>query len=290
MERREFIKTAAIGGAALFAGAAAARAQEQTPGTLKKALQWGMLPKEWSDKEKCELAQRCGFEGIETGVIEDLDAAHKLGELARETGVPVHSIVFGGWHAPLSSPDPAVIKEGLEGMKTALRSAHALGADTVLLVPAVVNERVRYVEAMERSRKHIPELIPLAEELKVVIAIEEVWNNFLLSPLEFAQYVDDFKSPWIRAYFDVGNVVAFGWPEDWIRTLGDRIVKVHLKDFKKDTREWVNLRDGSVNWPEVRKALGEVGYSGYMTTELSGGDEVYLKDLSQRIDLIIEGV
>ncbi|NLV46987.1 MAG: sugar phosphate isomerase/epimerase, partial [Candidatus Hydrogenedentes bacterium] len=145
-------------------------------------------------------------------------------------------------------------------------------------------------EAWERSHQHIPKLLPLAEELKITIAIEEVWNNFLLdSASEFARYVDEFKSPWVKAYFDVGNVLAYGAPEAWIRTLGKRIVKVHLKDFRKEGRKWVNLRDGDVNWPEVMKAFGEIGYSGYLTPELSGGDEAYLRDLSERIDLIIAG-
>jgi hexulose-6-phosphate isomerase len=129
-----------------------------------------------------------------------------------------------------------------------------------------------------------------------MICVEEVWNNFLLSPLEYCQYIDGFHSPWVHAYFDVGNVVAFAWPEDWIRTLGHRVRKVHLKDFKGGPGlfggiggHWANLREGSINWPEVRRAFTEIGYNGYMTTELSGGDEAYLRDVSQRVDLILAG-
>ncbi|HTE19127.1 MAG TPA: TIM barrel protein, partial [Armatimonadota bacterium] len=113
---------------------------------------------------------------------------------------------------------------------------------------------------------------------------------------EFNQFVDSFKSPWVQAYFDVGNVVPFAWPEDWIRTLGPRIKKVHLKDFKGGPGlfqaiggSFVNLRDGSVNWPEVRKAFSEIGYNGWVTCELSGGDAEYLKDVSRRVDLILAG-
>ncbi len=164
-----------------------------------------------------------------------------------------------------------------------------MGATCLLLVPAIVNAETRYVEAYRRSQMRIKEVIPDAEKLAVPIAVENVWNNFLLSPMEFAFYVDEFKSPYVRAYFDVGNVVAFGWPQDWIRTLGERILRVHLKDFKKDTREWKNLRDGDVNWLEVRKALDEVGYSGYLTAELHGGDEKHLRDVASRIDKIIAG-
>jgi hexulose-6-phosphate isomerase len=172
-------------------------------------------------------------------------------------------------------------------METALRSAKALGADTVLLVPAVVKENVSYSDAYKRSQECIRKLLPLAEELNIVIAVENVWNKFLLSPLEFARYVDAFDSPWLKAYFDVGNVIIYGYAQDWIRTLGKRIVKIHLKDFKRKGYLWTNLLDGDVNWKEVRLALDEIGYHGFMTTELRGGDEAYLRDLSGRIDKIV---
>jgi L-ribulose-5-phosphate 3-epimerase len=125
----------------------------------------------------------------------------------------------------------------------------------------------------------------------VVIAVEEVWNKFLLSPLEFARYVDDFKSKWVRAYFDVGNVVLYGFPQDWIRTLGPRIVKLHFKDFKfaKRTAEFVNLRDGEIDWKEIHAALVQIQYKGSATVELAGGDAAYLTDVSKRVDLILEG-
>jgi L-ribulose-5-phosphate 3-epimerase len=195
--------------------------------------------------------------------------------------------VYGGWGAPLSDPSPEVQEKGLAGMRMALTSAKAYGCDAVLLVPAIVTETVGYGQAYERSQKNIRKLLPRAEDLGVVIAVENVWNKFLLSPLEFARYVDEFDSPWLKAYFDIGNVILFGYSQDWIRTLGKRIVKIHLKDFKRKGYQWTNLLDGDVNWKQVRLALGEIGYDGYMTTELGGGDEAYLKDLSKRIDKII---
>ncbi len=174
-------------------------------------------------------------------------------------------------------------------MRMALTSAKAFGCDAVLLVPAIVTETVGYGDAYKRSQDNIRRLLPLAEEMRVIIAVENVWNKFLLSPLEFARYVDEFDSPWLKAYFDVGNVIVFGFAQDWIRTLGKRIVKIHLKDFKRSGYKWTNLLEGDVNWPEVRKALDEIGYRGFLTPELSGGDEAYLADLSKRIDRIIAG-
>lgn len=287
MGRRDFLKTTAA--AAFVAGVAGNLTVAAAEAGPKKALQLGMLPKGLSDEEKFKLAKACGFEGIEAYPMEDLDAAKKLGDLAKAAGTPIDSLCYGGWDAPMSSDDPAVIAKGLKAIEVALRSGKAMGADTILLVPAVVNEKTSYDAAYERSQKNIRTILPLAEELKMTIAVEVVWNNFLLSPMEFARYVDEFNSPWLRAYFDVGNVVVFGWPEQWIRILGKRIVKIHLKDFRKKNREWVNLREGDVNWPEVRKAMAEVGYTGYLTPELSGGDEAYLRDLSARIDKILAG-
>jgi L-ribulose-5-phosphate 3-epimerase len=283
--RRSFLRyAAAVTAGTGVLGEAGFAKSRQKGAKLRKALQLGMLPRKLSDVDKFKLAKKCGFDGIEGSPMKDLDAARRLGDLARQAGVPIHSIVRGGWDAPFSDPDPKVIEKGLAGMETALRSAKALGADTVLLVPAIVNEDVSYAQAYERSQTHIKKLLPLAEELSVVIAVENVWNKFLLSPLEFARYVDEFDSPWLKAYFDIGNVILFGYSQDWIRTLGKRIVKIHLKDFKRSGYKWTNLLDGDVNWPQVRRALDEIEYNGYLTTELRGGDEAYLTDLAGRID------
>ncbi len=283
--RRNFLRYAAAvtAGTGMLSKSDFAQSRQKSA-KLRKSLQLGMLPRQLSDEDKFKLAKKCGFDGIEGSPMEDLGAARQLGRLAREAGVPIHSIVRGGWDAPFSDPDPKVIDKGLETMETTLRSAKALGADAVLLVPAIVKEDVSYEQAYKRSQKHIKKLLPLAEELGIVIAVENVWNKFLLSPLEFARYVDEFESPWLKAYFDIGNVILFGYSQDWIRTLGDRIVKIHLKDFKRNGYKWTNLLDGDVNWKQVRRALDEIGYDGYLTTELRGGDEEYLTDLAGRID------
>lgn len=299
MNRRDFLRGAA--GAALTFGvlrtaigdveAAPVDKNAKMDGEpkMKKAILFSMLPESLSIEDKFKLAHDVGFAGVEAPAITDSEQVKTMRKAADKAEVRIHSVMYGGWEAPLSSPDPKVREQGALGLANTLKAAKELGADGVLLVPAFVNEGTRYIDAYERSQKEIKKLIPTAEKLEVQILIEDVWNNFLLSPIEFARYVDEFKSPWVQAYFDVGNVVAFGWSEDWVRTLGHRIKKIHLKDFKRGPRQFCNLMDGDVNWPEVRKALGEVGYKGYLTPELDNGGEAYLRDLSSRVDKIIAG-
>jgi L-ribulose-5-phosphate 3-epimerase len=251
-----------------------------------------MLPKNQSYAERLKIARDVGFEVIQANTTPDQREAEEIKKAADTVGIKIDSVMnMAHWKYPLSSADPAVVQKSLDGMKTSLHNAKLWGAYSVLLVPAVVNENTSYKEAWERSQKQIRTLVPLAEELGIVIAIEEVWNKFLLSPLEFARYVDEFNSRWIKAWFDVGNVVLYGYPQDWIRTLGPRIVELHLKDFKRseDGYKWVNLGEGDINWPEVRKALADIGYSGAATTELEGGDESYLRDVSKRVDRLLRG-
>jgi hexulose-6-phosphate isomerase len=196
------------------------------------------------------------------------------------------------WRSPLSSDDAAVVDRSVSGMLTSIRNAKLWGADTVLLVPAVVNPETRYQDAWTRSTRVITErLLPEAEKAEIIIGIEEVWNKFLLSPLEMNTYVDSFGSKYVQAYFDVGNVVFYGYPQDWIRTLGPRTCKVHLKDFKQErnTYNFVHLGEGDIDWPDVRKALHEVGYDDYVTTEIRGGDRAYLADVVARIDRFLAG-
>ncbi|MHC4602937.1 MAG: sugar phosphate isomerase/epimerase family protein, partial [Planctomycetota bacterium] len=180
MKRRSFLKytAAATVGTGLLR-TPTFTAAERRGAKLRKAVQLGMLPKKLPDADKFKLAKKCGFEGIEAYPMNDLNAARQQGRLARAAGVPIHSIVFGGWHAPFSEADPKVIKKGLSGMETALHCAKAMGAEAVLLVPAVVKENVSYADAYKRSQKHIRKLLPLAEEVGVVIAVENVWNKFL---------------------------------------------------------------------------------------------------------------
>ncbi len=260
------------------------------PGAVKKAVLISMLPKDLSYVDRFRLAVDVGFEAVEAQTIKDPREAEQIKEASEKAKLRIHSVMnMDHWQHPLSSSDPEVVKRSVLGMETSLRNAKLWGADAVLLVPAVVNPQTSYRDAYTRSQTQVKKLIPLAKELGVVIAIEEVWNKFLLSPLEFANYIDEFKSPWVRAYFDVGNVVLYGFPQDWIRTLGQRIVKVHLKDFNSKTKEFVPLTEGSIEWREVRTAISEIGFNGYATVELPAGDEAYLRDVSRRVDQILAG-
>ena len=301
--RREFLKSSvtAIGaagvssaalGRSLSTGSADAPPALPSALSLKKGLVFDMVSEKLSYGDRFKLARDVGFEIVQAPTEPDAGKAEEIKKAADSAGIHIDSVMnMDHWKYPLSSSDREVVDKSLAGMRNSLHNAKLWGSDVVLLVPAVVNATTSYKDAWERSQKEIRSLIPLAEELKVTIAIEEVWNKFLLSPLEMAKYIDEFQSPWIKAWFDVGNVVLYGYPQDWIHTLGKRIVKVHLKDFKRkeDGYAWVNLGDGDVDWSAVRQAFADVGYSSSTITELEGGDESYLRDVSGRIDRLLLG-
>jgi L-ribulose-5-phosphate 3-epimerase len=257
---------------------------------LKKGVVFNMLPESLSFADRFKMARDVGLDVVQAPTTPDERQAEETKKAADGAGIRIDSVMnMDHWKYPLSSSDAAIVEKSLAGMHTSLKNAKLWGSDAVLLVPAVVNSQTSYREAWSRSQKEVRTLIPLAEELKIVIAIEEVWNKFLLSPLEMASYVSEFRSPWIKVWFDVGNVVLYGYPQDWIRTLGKSIVKVHLKDFKRkeDGYAWVNLGDGDVDWMAVRQALADVGYAGSVIAELKNGDEAYLRDVSARIDRLL---
>ena len=284
--RRDFVKTSLV-----VAGFSGLAFREARP-AIKKGLVFDMVPANLSYADRFKLVRDTGFEVVQALTEPDQRKAEEMKQAADTANIRIDSVMnVDHWQYPLSSSDSAVVEKSLSGMRTSLRNAKLWGADAVLLVPAVVNPQTSYRDAWTRSQTQIAKLIPLAEELKVVIAIEEVWNRFLLSPLEMVQYIGELHSPWVQAWFDVGNVVLYGYPQDWIRTLGKRIVKVHLKDFKRTENgyAWVNLGDGDVDWPAVRQAFADIGYAGSAIAELEQGDETYLRDVSRRIDRLLLG-
>jgi L-ribulose-5-phosphate 3-epimerase len=298
VNRREFLLTSsvAVGSAMLGAGIGSKTAAAQASGSaLKKGFCIGVLPKEMSVLDRFNLAKKVGIEGIEPNTLTTAQEVEEYKSASKETGVKILSIMNSDhWKFPLSDSDPEVVKKSVDCVKTSLKNAAELGAGAILLVPAVVASDVRYADAYTRSQKVIKQqILPMAKDLKVFVGMENVGNRFLLSPLEFARYVDDFKSPWVRAYFDIGNIVSNGWPQDWIRTLGPRLVRLHIKRFEPGTDhpkyDPADRRGQGISWPEVRKALAEVKYNGWITAEVKSGDEAYLTQLSARMDKIIAG-
>jgi len=257
---------------------------------LKKGVMWGSIGVGQTIMEKFQAARAAGFDGVE--VMSHLDRTEVL--KARDaTGLPVPSVCGAmHWKFLLSDPDPAIREQGVAALKLSLEDASIYGADTVLLVPGRVSDVVSYDDCWNRSVTEIKKVIPLAVDLKVKIALENVWNNFLISPMEAASFVDQFRTPYVGFYFDCGNILVYGWPEQWIKILGRRLAKVHIKEFSnkiagtqgKSAGFKVNLLEGDVNWTAVMKALDDIGYSGWTTIEQPGGNTPEgLKDLCDRL-------
>jgi hexulose-6-phosphate isomerase len=263
-------------------------------GSLKKGIMWGSIGVGKTIAEKFQAAKEAGFDGVEP--MSHLDRKEVLA--ARDaTGLSIPSVCGEyHWKYLLSDPDPKVREQGVEALKVSLQDANVYGADTVLLVPGRVTETVSYDEVWNRSAEEIKKVVPLAEKLRVKIAIENVWNGFLLSPMEAVSYVEQFKSQYVASYFDCGNIMAFGWPEQWIKILGTHLAKVHIKDYSRKIADkqgkgagfGVKLLEGDVNWHAVNQALDNIGYKGWTTVEMPGGDtKEGLKDLCDRLVKII---
>ena len=294
LTRRDFLKgsAAAIAGTAIVPASAFAAEPAKRP--IHKAIMWATVGMKGSLLEKMKAIKDAGFEGVEMMSHMNQDEVLKARD---EAGLIIPSVCGKEhWGKPLSHPDPKIREEGLNALKQTLRDAKRYGASSVLLVPGVVNKDISYMDAYTRSQAEIRKAVPLAEELGVKIAIENVWNYFLLSPLEAARYVDEFNSPFVGWHFDIGNVINTGWPEHWIPVLGKRIQKLHIKEYSRKRRDkdglWkgfaVDLLQGDNNWPAIMKALDEIGYSGWGMTEQPGGDSPEgLKKLSDAYSRIL---
>lgn len=300
-DRRAFLRTglgvaaAATGGIAPAARALAGAQEPRPPRRIKLALKWGMIEGGSTVLDKFEIIKRVGYDGVEIDSPSNLNLTEVI-EASRKTGIIVEGVVDSvHWAQPLSSPDAAVRGKGVDGLRTALRDCAQVGATTVLLVPAVVNAGMSYDDAYKRSQEEIRKVLPLAEELNVRIAFENVWNKFLLSPLEAAQYVDGFNSDRVGWHFDIGNIVNDGWPEQWIRILDKRILKLDVKEFSRKKRDseglWkgfdCEIGEGDIDWKAVRAALRDIGYDNgrnWAAAEVGGGDEARLKDVCDRMD------
>ena len=294
IDRRDFLTSStAMAAAALMAQGKSLRAAETATPRLKKAVKLSMVGGDAPLLDKFKMLKELGFDGIDM----DRPAPHETVLKARdESGLIVHGVVdYDHWKLPLSHPDPAVREQGVKGLETALRDCKAYGGTTVLLVVGIVNKDISYADAYTRTQQEIRKVLPLCAELEIKLAFENVWNMFLLSPLEFAQYIDAFESPWVGAYFDVGNVINYGWPEHWIRALGKRILKLDIKEYSRKLRDskgpyagfGAELGEGDCDWPAVLAALHEIGYTGWGTAEVRGGDRARLEEISSRMNKIL---
>lgn len=301
MDRKNFMKSVAmLAGASTMAPAFTVNASERPSSndkvTLKKGLGFGMIQEDLSLVDKFKLVKDLGFDGVELNTPTDLN---KLEVLAakEKSGIEIPSVVNKDhWKMPLSDPNPEIRKQCIKSVAKSLYEVKEFGGDTVLVVPGVVNEKVTYEQAYNTALNSVRELIPHVEETGMQLAIENVWNNFLLSPVEAKRFVDEINHPLVGWYFDIGNILRYGWPEHWIKTLNSRIMKLHIKEFSvkkmfdEGLREGfnVNLLEGDNNWPTVMKAVSDVGHKGgWLTAEVRGGDRERLKDISKRMDEII---
>jgi len=296
MQRRDFLKGgAAVAGAALLSSTVGRQSFAAQGRSITKSLKYGVIAGKDADgndldvEARLRVAKEAGFDSVEPNTIFEPDAVEAFGKAAGKVGIKVDAVVCSThWGDPLSDPDPAVYNKTLEGMRVSMRNAKELGGDMVLLVPAVVNPEVRYAEAYRRSVERVKWLSDEAAKMDIVIGIENVWNKFLLSPIEARDYIHDIGSEYVQFWFDVGNVVLFGYPQDWILTLGPLIARVDVKDFDAGSKSFVPLQEGSVDWPEVMRAFDEIGYEGVFAAEVKGGDKAYLTDVvSGRMDKII---
>jgi L-ribulose-5-phosphate 3-epimerase len=291
--RRHFIHS--LSSTALIAATGSLSAQEAAKPArkLRKAIMGGTLGIKGSLIEKYKAAKEAGYEGVEpSGGMNQQEVLDALGQ----SGLQAASVCcHTHWKQTLTHDDPAVREQGLQGVLTTLRDAKAYGADSILVVPGVVSETLPYDVAWVRSIAEIKKAVPLAKELGVKISIENVWNNFLLSPLEAVRYLDEVGDPIVGWHFDIGNVLRYGWPEQWIKILGKRINRIHVKEYSakkmKDEGVWkgfdCDLTEGTNNWPAIMQALDDVGYTGWAISEQRGGiNSGGLKMLTERMDKI----
>ena len=298
IDRRSFLKTAGLAAAAWTAASATRVGADEKGDKMKKAIGAGMIGEaKMPLGERLKLVRELGFDGVElrSPGIADRDGWKKALDDAK---LGVSEILSGSdWATPITSASEEVRATCMKNLKTAMEDAKFFGATSVLFVPGVVNKQIAYDEAYKRAQDGIKKMLPVAQELGVKIAVENVWNEFLLSPLEMARFIDEFESPWVGAHFDVGNVASLGYPEQWIRILNKRILKLHIKEFNRElankTGKYNGFKpklgdEGGIDWPSVVKALNEISYTGWATAEFGGGDKAAMQDAAERMDKVLQ--
>jgi len=286
LNRRDFMK---IGAGALAAALPTTSSLAAEPPakkrSIRKAMMYAKLSYKGSVLEKFQALKAAGFEGVEP--MSHMDQEEVLKALDMTGLKPASVCCSTHWSKRLSDPSDTVRREAREGVQRALQDAKRYGATSVLVVPGVVNKDVSYDDCFKRSVAEVRQLVKVAEETGVKIAIENVWNNFITKPEQLIEYVDSFKSPTVGAYFDCSNMIKYGVPSaEWVRKLGKRMLKFDFKGYSK-TRGWVPIGEGDEDWPEILKACAEVGYHTWATAEVAGGGTKELKDVAERMNRIL---
>jgi len=318
ISRRAFLQSAAAVGVLATALPRAARAADGAP-AFKTQLHKALIAP-LADDVTCERIAKAGFPGVElTDKKVTVEQAVTGRQTAEKHGLKIHSFM-GGW-ADFNNADEAARRASVEDVKRLIRVASAYGASALLLVPCRVSGMeiprptqfkidfdpsslavksvvegdnapfAAYIEAQNRatalSRAAVEELIPVAAQEGVIIALENVWNNLWVQPAFAATFVRSFDCPWIKAYFDLGNHVRYAPVETWLRALNRSIVKLHIKDFKidrdkKNDGDFVSLGKGSIDWKSVRAAIDEIGYNGWVSIEEHGYTDAEYSALMDR--------
>jgi hexulose-6-phosphate isomerase len=284
---------------------AAALAGQSAGSRFVKGICSGIFPSKMPNAERCRQAKSAGFDAIEFPIAGELrltstaDEVKRLGDEAHKAGVEIGSLWVSGPLAatPLNSPDPEARQRGVEAIRKAVEFAGYLNCGALLLVPGRVGNGARfeigYEETWNRFSAELKKAIPFAEQAKVLLTMENVSNRFLVSPLEMRAFVDQFHSPWLQAHFDIGNVMYFGYPQDWILTLGARIKRLHAKDRKAtpqaEQARPSGLLEGDVDWKAVMSALRKVNYRGFISPEIGHDprDPSQLNKVSAALDQIL---
>ncbi len=274
----------------------AAEKDSYLQGRLYKTLKIGMVRVEGSWADKFRAAKEAGFHGIELGAP-GYDIA-EVNKAIADTEFPVDGTVCAAhWQIRHTSPDAGERAKALETLKQAMRDTKAVGGNTVLLVVGHGKDGTEE-ECWKRSINNISQALPLASELGMYIAIENVWNHFCYdheggpdqTADKFVNYVDELDSPWVGLQFDIGNHWKYGSMGDWIRTLGRRIVKLDLKGFSRAANDgkgaFTKIGEGDLDWADVRKALAEIKYTGWAAAEVGGGGPERLREVSQNMDRV----
>lgn len=284
---------------------------------MKVGINAWTLPVGLAMGEAFKLVKTAGFETIELNVSEednDIDVPgltslgtcsipttisneelDKVNQLSQKYELPISSISTNlHWKYPLNSTDSSLRQKGIDIGRKMIDFCKTLGGDAVLIVPGVITENDNYEESYKLSQDSLKELALHAEKTNIEIGVENVWNQFLLTPLEMKRFIDEINHASVKVYFDVGNVLQYGFPNQWIQTLGSRIAKVHVKDFRKDIGNitgFTSLLSGDLNWPKTISALRDINYNGPLTAELTPYTHIpeqLIKDTAQAIKTIIK--